>query len=80
LWSLLKSSTPLTNGFVGGYYPSGGGVNTVAYDVVGVSYVDSPATTSATTYKMQINNLWGNTLIANGGGYSVQITAMEILV
>jgi hypothetical protein len=80
LWSLLKSSTALTNGFVGGYYPSGGGVNTVAYDVVGVSYVDSPATTSATTYKMQINNLWGNTLVANGGGYSVQITAMEILV
>lgn len=80
LWSLLRSSTALTNGFVGGYYPSGGGVNTVAYDVVGLSYVDSPATTSATTYKMQINNLWGNTLIANGGGYSVQITAMEVLV
>jgi hypothetical protein len=80
LWSLLKSSTALTNGFVGGYYPSGGGVNTVAYDVVGLSYVDSPATTSATTYKMQINNLFGNTFIANSGGYSVQITAMEILV
>jgi hypothetical protein len=80
LYSLLRSSTALTSGFVGGYYPSGGGINTVAYDVVGVSYVDSPATTSATTYKMQINNLWGNTLVANGGGYSVQITAMEVLV
>jgi hypothetical protein len=80
LYSLLRSSTSLTSGFVGGYYPSGGGVNTVAYDVAGVSYVDSPATTSATTYKVQINNLWGNNVTVNSGGYSMQITAMEVLV
>ena len=80
IYSLLRGSTSLTTAFTGGYYPSGGGINTVAYDVANVSYVDSPATTSATTYKMQINNLWGNTYSANSGGYSVQITAMEILV
>jgi len=80
LYSLLRGSTSLTSAFVGGYYPSANGVNTVVYPVASVNYVDSPATTSATTYKMQMNNLYGNTLIANSGTYSIQITAMEILV
>jgi hypothetical protein len=80
LYQLLRNSTALTYYFTGGYYPSGGGVNTVNYPTATVSYVDSPATTSATTYKMQLNNIYGNTLSANSGGYSIQITAMEILV
>ena len=80
LYSLVRSSTTLTTAFIGGYYPSANGVSTVVYPVASVNYVDSPATTSATTYKMQINNLYGNTVIANNGTYSVQIIAMEILV
>jgi len=80
IYSLLRSSSSLTSAFAGGYYPSGGGVNTVDYSTAAVSYVDSPATTSATTYKMQITNLYGNTFSANSGAYSIQITAMEILV
>jgi hypothetical protein len=78
---LLRASTSLQNAFVGGYYPSGGGVNTAAYTPYSIQYVDSPATTSATTYKMQINNVVGAaTFAANPGGQSVQISAMEILV
>jgi len=78
---LLRASTALQASFVGGYYPSGGGVNTAAYSPYSIQYVDSPATTSATTYKMQINNIVGAaTFAANPGGTSVQITAMEILV
>lgn len=78
---LLRASTSLQNVFVGGYYPSGGGVNTAAYTPYSIQYVDSPATTSATTYKMQINNVIGAaTFAANPGGQSVQISAMEILI
>lgn len=78
---LLRTSTSLQSFFAGGYYPSGGGVNTAAYVPVSVQYVDSPATTSATTYKMQINNIIGSaTFAANPSGTSVQISAMEILV
>jgi hypothetical protein len=78
---LLRASTSLQNAFVGGYYPSGGGINTAAYTPYSIQYVDSPATTSATTYKMQINNVVGAaTFAANPGGQSVQISAMEILV
>jgi hypothetical protein len=78
---LLRASTSLQNAFVGGYYPSGGGVNTAAYTPYSIQYVDSPATTSATTYKMQINNVIGAaSFAANPGGQSVQISAMEILV
>jgi len=78
---MLRDATTLQTSFVGGYYPSGGGVNTAAYSPYSIQYVDSPATTSATTYKMQINNIVGAaTFAANPGGTSVQITAMEILV
>ena len=78
---LLRGSTSLQASLAGGYYPNGGGVNTAAYVPYSIQYVDSPATTSATTYKMQINNVIGAaTFQANGAGTSVQITAMEILV
>ena len=78
---LLRGSTSLQASLAGGYYPNGGGVNTAAYIPYSIQYVDSPATTSATTYKMQINNVIGAaTFQANGAGTSVQITAMEILV
>jgi hypothetical protein len=80
LYSLVRSSTTLTTAFIGGYYPDANGVRTLVYPLAAVNYVDSPATTNATTYKMQMNNLYGNTMIANNGTYSIQITAMEILV
>jgi len=78
---LLRNSTSLQARFAGLYYPSGGGVNTATYNPYSVAYVDSPATTSATTYKMQINNvLSANNWTANPEAVSIQISAMEILV
>jgi hypothetical protein len=81
LVQLLRGATSLTAPVIGGYYPSGGGVNTAVYYPYSLQYIDSPATTSATTYKMQINNVFSaNTWSANSSAVSVQISAMEILV
>ena len=78
---LLRGSTSLSQRLIGTYYPSGGGVNTAAYNNCAFNYVDSPASTSAQTYKMQINNvLSANNFTANPDVASVQIIAMEILV
>lgn len=77
---LVRASTTLQSFFAGGYYPNGGGVNTATYTPCAISYVDSPASTSAQTYKIQINNIVGaSTFSANPSGTSVQIIAMEIL-
>jgi hypothetical protein len=81
LVQLLRGSTALVTPVIGSYYPSGGGVNTACYYPYSLQYVDSPATTSATTYKMQINNVFSvNSWAANSSGKSVQISAMEVLV
>jgi hypothetical protein len=78
---LLKASTSLQNEFVGGYYPNGGGVNTASYDAYSIQYIDSPATTSATTYKMQMNNIFAvNAFSVNPTTQPIQISAMEILI
>jgi hypothetical protein len=78
---LVRTSTSLQTEFVGGYYPGGATTNTASYDAYSIQYIDSPATTSATTYKMQINNVFGiNQFSANPAASSIQISAMEILV
>jgi hypothetical protein len=80
LVQLVKNSTSLTSAVLGTYYPSGGGVNTGNYAQYSMQYIDSPATTSATTYKIQINNvLSANNWGANPSGNPIQIIAMEIL-
>jgi hypothetical protein len=82
LVQLLRGSTTISGGeSIGSYYPSGGGVNTANYSRYSVQYVDSPATTSATTYKVQINNIFSaNNFSANPSATNIQISAMEILV
>jgi len=79
---LLRGSTAISGAeSVGSYYPSGASTNFAIYSPYSVQYVDSPATTSATTYKMQISNVFSaNTFAANPNATSVQISAMEILV
>jgi hypothetical protein len=78
---LLRGATSLNATLVGEYYPGGTLGNQANYIPYSMQYVDSPATTSATTYKMQINNIFSaNSFTANPAGTSVQITAMEILV
>jgi hypothetical protein len=81
LVQLLRGATSLNATSVGEYYPGGTLGNQANYIPYSMQYVDSPATTSATTYKMQINNIFSaNSFTANPAGTSVQITAMEILV
>ena len=82
LVQLLRGSTTISGAeSVGSYYPGGASTNFAIYSPYSVQYVDSPATTSATTYKMQINNVFSaNNWAANPNATSVQISAMEILV
>ena len=81
LVQLLRGATSLTATSLGTYYPGGASTNFANYGQYSNQYVDSPATTSATTYKMQISNVFSaNNWAANPSATSVQISAMEILV
>lgn len=80
-WQLVRGSTSIANdSFI--WISTGGGVsNFITNTPVSVSYVDSPATTSATTYKIQFARLSGATnCYANPGAVPTQIIALEILV
>jgi hypothetical protein len=78
---LLRTSTSLTSTTLGSYYPGGASTNFADYMQYSQQYVDSPSTTSATTYKMQINNVFSTTnWQANPSASSIQISALEILV
>jgi hypothetical protein len=78
---LLRGATSIYSELIGSYYPGGASTNFANYMPYAKQYVDSPATTSATTYKMQINNPFGATnWTANSGTASIQISALEILV
>ena len=62
---------------------SGGYTNTITYNfigTIGTTYLDSPATTSATTYKLQFRSSNNNAsaYIGQGGVASSTITLMEI--
>jgi hypothetical protein len=80
-WQLVRASTSIANdSFI--WISTGGGVsNFITNTPVSVSYVDSPATTSATTYKIQFaRNTGATNCYANPGAVPTQIIAMEILV
>ena len=80
---LLRGSTSLQAIPAGGYYPSAGGIHTAIYVPTSFNYLDSPATTSATTYKIQAANFFGSPCVVQAGatfGGEVQIVAMEVLV
>jgi hypothetical protein len=81
LTQLLRGSTSITSTLVGEYYPSGSIGSQFLYSTHSVQYVDSPTTTSATTYKMQVNNVFSApSMSANPWGNTMQIIAMEVLV
>ena len=78
---LIRGATSLSATVAGSYYPGGTSTNFAIYLPFSIQYVDSPATTSATTYKMQINNPFSSTnWAANPSTASIQISALEILV
>jgi hypothetical protein len=77
---LRGSSTSIIDGSFFWIQTSGSYVGEITNTPVGISYVDSPATTSATTYKIQFNkSASAQNVYAVPSGVST-ITALEILV
>jgi len=62
------------------FYNYNSTVNGTLIQRVSISYLDSPATTSATTYKLQMAASSGTTISTNAYGYYATITLKEVLV
>jgi hypothetical protein len=77
-YRIVRGSTDLHTALIGTYKGNEIGWNHYAQPVV--EWVDSPATTSATTYKLQINNVFNIQNAQGNANNNCQITAMEILV
>jgi hypothetical protein len=80
---LVRASTNIWNSSDVNAYIDGGVGATLSFNIVNLwnlSYLDSPATTSATTYKVRFNSISGRTMFINGGGSVAPstITLMEI--
>ena len=90
LWNIVRDSTTLAqpagspsypataNAYVGDNVASGS-----AFQNLGMTFLDSPSTTSATTYKIQVRTTGGTAIVngrpANANGAAVStITVMEI--
>jgi hypothetical protein len=74
---LLRGSTPLINEFSA----LGNSLNNieVVYGAASASYLDSPATTSSTTYKTQFKNKYGaGTVYTNAYDAAATMTLLEI--
>lgn len=92
LWQLVRNSTAIdvgTSGYswptTGGFYPESGPNATNAWSQPSANFLDSPATTSAVTYKVQGRTLGGTFYINRRGAgtdYNATstITVMEIAV
>jgi hypothetical protein len=77
---LLRGSTTIWNGTSAGTmynYASSGG-NLQHSEMIAINYLDSPATTSATTYKTQGNLSVGSTFIMQWQSLVSTLTLMEI--
>jgi len=79
--STLRGSTVIHSSRTGKYVSSGSGGTLIGdiYSGVAMNTYDSPATTSATTYKLQFQMVAGTTMYASdGSGYPISLTLMEI--
>lgn len=80
VYQLVRGSTAISNGDFLWLSMSGAVSNFITDTPTSISYVDSPATTSSTTYKLQFARSSGATnAYANPSGIA-SITALEILV
>jgi hypothetical protein len=78
---LLRDATSLYTALLGSYFSGGTPPQyLVNYITPSIQWVDSPATTSATTYKLQMNMIFSGVNLTANGSSNAQITAMEILV
>ena len=80
-WQLVRGATAITNDSFIWIALGSSPTNFIVNFPTSISYVDSPATTSATTYKVQfLRNSGATNVYANPGATPTQIIAMEILV
>lgn len=82
-FTLLRSSSTIWGTYsTVNFYLDGSNVATLSFNMLntwGLNYLDSPATTSATTYKVQYAAVTGRTMLVNPSSASASvITLMEI--
>ena len=77
---LVRGSTVIGAQFFGAYYAGTGGSDLNNYGNVSIHCLDSPATTSSTTYKIQINSDSTSSTagVTAGGNAQSTITLMEV--
>jgi len=75
---LVRGSTSIYTVGRNNFWEGGATVNRIYRSSVPLNYLDSPATTSATTYKMQMQQRFGGTVSCNEDRRST-ITLMEVL-
>lgn len=74
---ILRDSTVTWTGTISGLAVGGSAISLELATNRPLIYLDSPATTSSTTYKLQVKRDTG-TVVCNGGGLVSSITLMEI--
>ena len=78
-YRLMRDATALnTHNYAAGGQWDVNSTSWVFYSLIGLSYLDAPATTSATTYKTQATNLYGNTSVLFNQSSTSSITLLEI--
>jgi hypothetical protein len=82
-FKIVRNSTDIWTSSTVTAYLDGGTGATLSFNILGtwsMNYIDSPATTSATTYKVQLNAVSGRTFLLNAGTSTApsNITLMEI--
>jgi hypothetical protein len=77
--AIVKGSTVLTQSRTL-FYNYNSTVNGTLMQRVSISYLDSPATTSSTTYKLQMAAGASTTMSTNAYGYYATVTLQEVLV
>jgi hypothetical protein len=75
-WNIVRNSTQLIEVFQRTYSYAGGGIYTSM--PTACSFLDSPSTTSSTTYKVQFKCNSAANMYVNGDGGSSVITVVEI--
>ena len=78
--NLLRGSSQIGSQFFGEYYAGTGGTDLNTYGNISIHCLDTPATTSSVTYKIQISSdSGGSTAVVGAGSYSQStITLMEV--
>ena len=83
-YNLMRGSTIIANGSGGtnnvSSYKRGNVITDNGMDTVNIVFLDSPATTSATTYKMQYATRVGTTFVNRRGGDTNFVTSSTITV